>query len=30
LLVRLKDDRRTELVVSRDRVRPLKERLRLV
>jgi two-component system LytT family response regulator len=30
LLVRLKDDRRTELVVSRDRVRPLKERLGLV
>ncbi|MBI2206746.1 MAG: LytTR family transcriptional regulator DNA-binding domain-containing protein [Candidatus Rokubacteria bacterium] len=30
LLVRLKDDRRTELVVSRDRVRALKERLGLV
>jgi two-component system LytT family response regulator len=27
LLVRLRDDRRTELVVSRDRVRALKERL---
>jgi DNA-binding LytR/AlgR family response regulator len=29
LRVRLKDDRRTELVVSRDRVRPLKQRLGL-
>ncbi len=29
LVVRIKDDRRTELVVSRDRVRPLKERLGL-
>ena len=27
LVVRLRDDRRTELVVSRDRVRGLKERL---
>jgi two-component system LytT family response regulator len=30
LVVRLRDDRRTELAVSRDRVRPLKERLGLV
>ena len=30
LLVRLKNDRRTELVVSRDRVRALKERLGLL
>jgi two-component system, LytTR family, response regulator len=29
LLVRLKDERRTELSVSRDRVRPLRERLGL-
>jgi DNA-binding LytR/AlgR family response regulator len=30
LTVRLKDDRRTELVVARDRVRALKERLGLI
>lgn len=29
LLVRLRDGRRTELVVSRNRVRPLRERLGL-
>ena len=29
LLLRLRDDRRTELVVARDRVRALKERLGL-
>ena len=30
LLIRLRDDRRTELVVARDRVRPLKQRLGLL